>query len=163
MYSRISFVLIVLAGLAFTPAYLFNTNFDYTNQGADWAQGYCNETKAKGQNIQQSPIAINSSTVTTFQSVRYWFPFYKPTPANVTFYNVSCVITPQDPFDSVGFGWVYGAQSDFNRNQENTSNITIHSPAEHIIDGKQYPIEMQITHQAIFFDLFYCYNENYSF
>ena len=153
MYSRINLVAIVLIALSFQLSLQFDTTFDYKNQGADWTQGFCNETTYLKDQIQQSPVAVNTSDVSVFSSPHYWFPFYKSTLANINFYNVSVVITPQDQSDSLGFGWVYGSQSDFNRNQEKTVNITIHSPAEHTIDGKQYPIEMQITHQVLIFFL----------
>lgn len=146
------FVSLLILALSVGLSVQFNTSFDYLQQGTDWNWTWpnCNTTNDTFA-YQQSPIAINSTNTTLtkqFAGPHYWFPFYKPILSDVNFYNVSCVITPHDNTDDEGFGKVYGGLSDFNHNQLKTVNITIHSPAEHILDGVQHPIEVQIYHEV---------------
>lgn len=120
--------LIIAFCLAVAITAQFDNSFDYLQQGKDWESLLCHNETYRGKVVQQSPIDIDTKAAKPWTSLRYWFPLYRPTPATVNFYNVSCVITPNSN-DNLGFGMVYGMQSDRNKNEEITTNITIHSPS----------------------------------
>jgi len=109
--------------------------WDYKKGGEDWNMNYCNNNTE-----QQSPIALATSDTRTFTPPFYLFPRFK-NPLTLTYNDLEWTFRLENNFGFIytiePFSIVHGLTFE-------CKFLEFHAPAEHIIDGKHYSVEMQI-------------------
>jgi len=125
----------------FSFAQLFD-GFDYAKQGTDWDYESCTTLKSRTV-MNLSPIDFNPKDGKEFPGAYYFFPKYIPTEAKVNPYNITVELNATEEF-----GKTYTMTSGMQVGIYQATSLRFHSEAEHLIEGKRYPLELQIYHQV---------------
>jgi len=119
------------------------TKYDYTTHGANWNVSVC-LTGAR-----QSPINLTDYKITTYANIHYFFAKYSSAISTANYYNVSLEILANDL--TLGYGNLLTVVPDSSGSNRAfmAQSILFRSPAEHIIGGVRYPLEVQIYHKVM--------------
>jgi len=130
-----------------SPQRICNYQWSYENQGSDW-ECLCKEGKF------QSPIDLPDPTKAVISPVQPIFDYYyfnegdiKSSVEYVEEYNSLKIVSANSPDTSIstkGFGKVVTQ----NGAVYFATEIVFHTPSEHTIDGKRFPLEISIVHDA---------------
>lgn len=121
-------------------------NYTYETHGSNWNVSVCLT------NFRQSPIDIYHFNITTYSKLHYFFAKYHSSKSTANYTNVSLIIQSEN--QTQGYGTLLTVVPDSRGSKKAflAQNILFRAPAEHVINGTRYPLEVQIYHQVrIFF------------
>ena len=122
--------------LAILSLIIFATAWDHRKGGDDWNFKYCNQVS----DDQQSPIVVDSASTRAFTPPYYLFPRLK-TPATLTYIDLGWTFRL---VNSIGYIYTIEPFTIVHGLTFKCKYVEFHAPAEHVIDGRHYPLEMQI-------------------
>lgn len=134
------FIFAVFSKIVLTQIHL--TNYTYDSHGSDWNISVCLT------NFRQSPIDIYSFNITTYSNLHYFFAKYHPSVSTANYTNVSLILQSNDATQGYGTLLTVVPDSRGSKKAFQAQNILFRAPAEHVINGTRFPLEVQIYHKV---------------